>query len=490
MTVSVDYIGNIERAESLLDEAQILLTRLRTEMTPNNLTQLARNYPLDGGDFIRVQSFFGQDKIFIESPFEEVDVVEPLEVEELFIVRFRFTGLDGVRYYLFWDAREDELFILINDENGAEIEQPIPEEDLAKVSGVASGVFDRLRDMSRSEEAPGIDWVETSGGVPEFKKIRLFSLADYQTGEWLGGYTEFIQIDRVKNPTERIDGQNIYKEGDRTWVLGAIFPGPPDRYGNPTEFAQGTSYDFDLNGQDPGLVDYHTKEFYALNLPEGGVTIGSEEDLMDYYASHGKVIYALPNDPDNEVAFWGTKRVDYEVDIETSLGGRSVSGNIIGTIHSPIEGASSEVIYQNNVTRARYSGAVGGNIGTEFVLSEPREIPNFWLDNVSSASTDQGRAVIFEQYIIQKLYEWNGSPFNGPEERFDVTTSPTYDIKARIYVQFDVEETEDPDKADEAVYDYQMDNFVEINSEAIMEMIQSHPQYTPPSRLFAYINEI
>ena len=418
------YAGDDRRAKGLIYDAQLLLNKLKTEVTLGSLSQLSRSFPLESGDFIKVSSFFGQDTIYIESPFEEVVVIAEKEIEVPFIVRFSFRGSRQERYYLFWDAAKDELFKLTDKVTGEEIEQPVLSDDLrANVIGDAIGTYGSFLDMSNSTFQPGADEMFVRG-QERFKRIRFNTGRKNEKQEWDGGVVTFITVGD--------DVQLVY-----------------EYYG-------------DLNVGDPGLQDPETGELYYHVGPDFGA------GEVDYFLSHGKVIYSLPNSPDDTIPFWGTKLVNY-----TAPDDSAISGNMDFIWKTPMPSGNDIVLLNESFVGNSVPG------GAEDQL---KEVPNFWIDNVSSAITNEGRAVIFEQIVTEKYYENNQTLFIDSTK--NTKTEPTYDTFGRIWAQSNVKKIPETEETGEARYDYKLEDFVELNSEEIFRLIKAHSQFVSPDRLF------
>ena len=467
MSLRVFLQGDTEIAKGFIKDAQWLLGKLKTEMSFNSLSQLARTYVLESGEIVRVQSFFGQDTITIESPFVEPVSVEEEIVEVPFIIQLMFFGSDGYRYYIFWDVDKDILLELTDTTTGEVIEQPIHKDDLdEKVAGIAVGSYEDCEDMKMDEHAPSVDWSETSGGVSSLKKIMLFPFSHYTRVEgdiWLGGYKTTLEL--TENP-----GIGVYIDDEgRTYyvyfisVVRGRWEWEEDKW-----FAKVISYDNDLNGTDAGLHDIHTDDIYTAT--------GVGYNDRDYYVSHGKVIYALPNLIDDIRGFCATKTVHMDLHSD-ELSQQHASGRVIGHLYSPFTD-EKELFYDES-----FDTYVAHR--DPYHVDALKEISNFWVDNVSAALTREGKAIIFEQTVIERLYEWNGSPFYPPDPYYDVKSEPTYGLAGRIWVQKDVEKIEGTDETEEAAYGYQWDNFTEINFPAILELVKAHPKHTGQERLFA-----
>ncbi|MCK5617664.1 hypothetical protein KAR91_88180 [Candidatus Pacearchaeota archaeon] len=485
MSLRVFLHGDTEVARAFIEGAQGLLGRLKVEMSFNSLPQLARTYVLESGEIIRVQSFFGQDTITIESPILEVAEISEEEVEIPFIIRLMFYGSDGHRYYVLWNVDENILLELTDTETGEVIEQPIHKNDLdAKVAGIAKGAYADCEDMQMDEHAPSVDWSETSGGVSSLKTIRLFPFAGHHQppgaptmisssgyviaipGAWYGGYKTTLEFSSNPGPgVYTVDGRTYFLTV--TWVVQGQWEWEEDIW-----YAKAVSYDNDLNGFELNLHDIHTNDLYT-STGHGFVDI-------DYYVSHGKVVYNLPNLEADVRGFCATKTVDVDLHSDESID--HASGRVKGHLYSPFI-SEPELFYDEEFdTYKTYAPDRPLERWPEDIL---REIPNFWVDNVSSALTYKGRAIIFEQAVIEKLYEWNGSPFYSADPYYDLKTDPTYDLTGKIWIQKDVKGIEDTDEEGEAAYDYQWNSFTGIDFPAILELVKAHPKHTGQERLYA-----
>lgn len=564
MSLKVILRGDLVRARSVVPDAQWLLNKLKTEMSFNNLSQLSRTWPLITGDIVRVQSFFGQDVITIESPFPEVAVVAE-EVEIPFIVKFQFEGKhDNKDYEVFWDVIRDELYVL-KDADGNEIEQPIrasTREDLS--DSLVNGTFIEMEPLNKAA------WL---GGVRDASEILWEGISEYSGFYEIGvpaGFNRF-SLGRSESAYEHNDTiinniippptlwpDSIVRYSDAAVI--SVFPLSPSEDTDRLDAAltgptseeslceEKREWSGDLLGVSPldpiaGYVDpeinvnstydaifreeikskyYHEKvelsggEIQAARHP---ISVTTEKNLETQYSLvMGRASFSLPNlAEDNIRSSYALKTVDineliYRYDDFTqstliapllliiayvdSVSGVDRTGNLNIVQEHFLPTSSEDVdeidLITNEVVVNESFEATQTIIGSGwdrinhpvldhleyFSTSEPvweGTVPVSWTFNHSRGITDKGRAALFEYIKILKFYE---RPPNGDDYNDNTGVKPTWKTILKLWVQ-DERPRNLPGNGEnkESKYDYQWDEFIEINTEEISSLIIAHPEW-------------
>lgn len=515
MSIRLILRGDIETARAFVPDAQWLLNKLKTEMSFNNLSQLSRSYPLESGDFIRVQSIFEQDIITIESPFEEAAVVEEEAVEYPFIIRLSFRGNDGGEYELFWDAIEDELHSLKDKDTGEDLDQPIEiavrEERVSKNDDIYSnyGTTGLLTLIGEGANILTSDEI-INGKYERFIDETISPIVVERNFHWCFHTDRIVFMIGNIAPITRTNCDN--RNGlNSTGVYDGYCGGPVHASVDPFKIAL------------PVIIEEPSGEetFYEDEIV--GKDLGGNNSLktrnLEYNLAAGKVTYKLPNLDDTKSSLYTKKLNYYETEerihaIEPFGGNDTYLYNFNGglEIHKigfALPGSSeTEIKKYGSFAGTAFRRTVSGGSTVDPIAPEGTLnglVPIVEAFNESRAGSFRGRAVLFEYIKIVEVDEklksgqegvrpFLGLPFGlSPDEShvFWGYTAHLWIQKDRSNIPIDVSGLEPAEAAyniaqfgkAEKQYDYQWDEFVPLKEEEIFNLLTGHPQWGLDSQL-------
>jgi hypothetical protein len=514
VTISYRFSGDENRARGIIYDARLLLDRLKLEMSFNSLSQLSRSYPLESGDLIRVQSHFGQDSIFIDSPFEEIAAVAERIAIAPFILRISFRGMDNNFYEVYWDAGKDELYAL-KDSNGDEVPQPISSSERSDLTDkYANGNFLTMNGLGSGLDATEILWdnINEYGSfrytgsfvTPDDESRFSYSLGDnyaYKTEDEAGSIAPpDISLGYPQHPPELQESYYYFEK--RIWTGDRFVIAP---------YGTGSGYIDPLIGNDSNYTeDKTTTSYFAFepNVGLGGrfiVAQGSNRaTILDYDIIMGRNIFTLPNlDEDDYKSSYASKVFNMEefdkVDItydhydiypvnlwsfdRTRSRGKAGDLSVNQKHFFGEENNLIEEEFETNSTLREVFQHWPLSVGApsppvEVTFSSEWKIPILWTINNSQGRTSKGRSVLFEYIKTLKFYERIVGEEIVNDFYNDTGILPVWDASLRLWVQDGRPRSLEGDGVnEESSYDYQWDEFSEIDLTTVNTLIMSHSQW-------------